>query len=314
MTDSQIATAAGEHFVAYKIASMGLMPAVVRQRVPGVDLLVSSESGERMVGLQVKSVFSAVCDGSESETGASAVLRFPLGQRAIAAAADATIFCFVDLRRSNPSAEPDVYVIPARDLKKEYAGVHVRKYARLHHDRPRALMEPYRNNWQAILNAVKAFEPAPRAPQVPIAIPRRDTPSGTGKTIMVVENGGPDRDMLCDLITRRGHEALIVSSGTEALNAAERQPIDAFFVHTTLPDIDGFDVCQALRNQKDTSSAARVWIITDTYRSDVFRQALAAGAVGVLPKPVDASAIFHMLEREATLAAFVAPASQASAC
>lgn len=53
MATAQIA-AAGEHFVAYKLSSMGFLAALTRGGSPTVDLLVGSDSGHAAVSLQVK--------------------------------------------------------------------------------------------------------------------------------------------------------------------------------------------------------------------------------------------------------------------
>src|SRR4051812_9199601 len=120
MTDSQTAAIAAEHFVAHKIAMLGLMPAVLRERVAGIDLLVASEKGERTIGVQVRAAFNAMHETHEADGSGGFLLRFPLGQRAIAGSAQAAIFCFVDLRQQTATSVPDVYVVPAIVLKKEY--------------------------------------------------------------------------------------------------------------------------------------------------------------------------------------------------
>jgi hypothetical protein len=162
MTEAQIAAIAGEHHVAHKIAMLGFIPTLVRQRMPRIDLLVSSAKGDRTVSVQVKSTFSAMREpSSPGKSSPTFDLRFPLGHRAVTSSEGTTFFCFVDLRRASPSAVPDVYVVPATLLKHEYDGVYLRKYSQLHYQRPWQAMQPYRNNWEPITNALTESEAAP---------------------------------------------------------------------------------------------------------------------------------------------------------
>lgn len=154
MTEGQIAAIAGEHYVAHKIAMLGFLPTLVRQRTPRVDLLVSSEQGGRTVAIQIKSAFHATRESNAPAKDAQYELRFPLGYRAINSSSDAAFFCFVDLKRLTPMATPDVYVVPAAVLKQEYEGVYFRKYAQMHHQRSWQSMQQYRNNWEALVKSL----------------------------------------------------------------------------------------------------------------------------------------------------------------
>jgi hypothetical protein len=164
MTEAQIAAIAGEHYVAHKIAMLGFIPTLVRQRMPRIDLLVSSAKGDRTVSVQVKSTFNAMREPSQpGKSGPTFDLRFPLGHRAVTSSEGTTFFCFVDLRRVSPSAVQDVYIVPATALKQEYDGVYLRKYSQLHYQRPWQTMQPFRNNWDPIANALHEVETAVEA-------------------------------------------------------------------------------------------------------------------------------------------------------
>lgn len=156
MTEAQLSAIAGEHHVAHKIAMLGLIPTLLHQRMPRLDLLVSSPEGDRTVGLHVRSAANAVREipGAENQVDAFA-LRFPLGQRVVATSTANTFFCFVDLRRTMPSAAPDVYIVSAHTVKQEYEGVSVRKYSHLYYERPWSAMQPFRNNWESVQQALR---------------------------------------------------------------------------------------------------------------------------------------------------------------
>lgn len=164
MTEAQIAAVAGEHYVAHKIAMLGFVPTLVRQRAPRVDLLVSSGKGDRTIGVQIKSTFSAMREPAEPRGhGQTFDLRFPLGHRAITSSDGTMFFCFVDLRRLGPSTAPDVYVMPSKTLRQEYEGVFRQRYSHLHYQRSWSALQPYRNNWTPLIEALSAEEPEPIA-------------------------------------------------------------------------------------------------------------------------------------------------------
>lgn len=154
MANSQLTATAGEHYVAYKIASLGFIPALVRQGSPTIDLLASNPDGGRTVGVQVKSTTSALRMRGRGEKKVPFQLQFPLGHHAVEITADSTLFCFVDLKCGMADAAPDVYVVPALELKREYAGVDIRRYSFFRHHRPIQHMEKYRNDWSPLVRAL----------------------------------------------------------------------------------------------------------------------------------------------------------------
>lgn len=157
--DSQFTTIAGEHYVAHKLAMLGFVPAIVRQGLRSMDLLVASQDGARTIAVQVESAASAVRDGVRGECETS--LQFPLSQRSLEQAADNTIFCFVDLQARQPHSGPDVYVMTARELRQEAGVSRLRKYSYLRYIRPLALLAPFRNNWQPFYDALAPSTSAP---------------------------------------------------------------------------------------------------------------------------------------------------------
>lgn len=155
MTEVQIAAIAGEHLVAHKIAMLGLVPTLVGQRLRNVDLLVSSDTTPRTLAIQIKSAFHAIRESANAGPDRPEYdLRFPMSRRAITSSSETAFFCFVDLKRLNPAAIPDVYILPAQALRDELENTHFRKYSQLYFERPWQVLQPFRNNWEAIARAL----------------------------------------------------------------------------------------------------------------------------------------------------------------
>jgi len=121
-----LVAAAGEHYVAYKLSCLGYLAAPVRLGAPAADLLASTPDGGRTVAIQVKTTQSALRTRGRGDAKRPHHLEFPLGHAAIEKASDKLMFCFVDLRSGHDDTSPDVYVVPAAQLLKEYEGKNIR--------------------------------------------------------------------------------------------------------------------------------------------------------------------------------------------
>lgn len=112
--------AAGEHYVAFRLAQLGYVVAIPRGGSPTVDLLVSNVAGTRTAAIQVKTAAWA-----ERERGRGAARKphgidFQLGHK-FAQAQDGLFFAFVDLRGRSTSSQPVVWILPAAAIRK-YCG------------------------------------------------------------------------------------------------------------------------------------------------------------------------------------------------
>jgi two-component system response regulator MprA len=66
-------------------------------------------------------------------------------------------------------------------------------------------------------------------------------------SILVVEDDSELLELLLRGLREEGFKAIGASSGHQALERAQANPVDALVVDVGLPDADGRDVCQALR-------------------------------------------------------------------
>lgn len=148
---------AGDYFVAYRVASLGFVPAMICHGARTVDLLVSNSEGSRTVGIQVQTAFNARRTKGLDNSDAS--LEFPLSRRSVHQASDENLFCFVDLRGCRPETSPEVYVMQARVLKEKQNGVFPRKYAPSKYASTARELQPYLENWRPLLERL-LIEPA----------------------------------------------------------------------------------------------------------------------------------------------------------
>ena len=65
--------------------------------------------------------------------------------------------------------------------------------------------------------------------------------------ILIVEDEPEMARGLKDILEFEGHEAVVAVTGKEGLAAVGRRDVDCIILDLMLPDINGYQVCQALR-------------------------------------------------------------------
>jgi DNA-binding response OmpR family regulator len=71
------------------------------------------------------------------------------------------------------------------------------------------------------------------------------------ETILVVDDEPPIVDMLVYNLERAHYRVLVARDGAEALDVARRELPDLIVLDLMLPEVDGLDVCRALRRERD---------------------------------------------------------------
>lgn len=73
------------------------------------------------------------------------------------------------------------------------------------------------------------------------------------RTALIIDDESDTVDLLSQLIAQRGFEAVWAYTGREGLDKAKSRPPDLLLLDLVLPDIDGFEVCETLRANRDTN-------------------------------------------------------------
>jgi CheY-like chemotaxis protein len=137
------------------------------------------------------------------------------------------------------------------------------------------------------------------------------------RSILIVEDNDLFRGMLSSMLTLRGYNIIVARRGSEALEIAAAQPIDAVLTDVDMPEMDGFEFCARIREQqKQAGQDIPVWIMTGVFRPALAKKASNAGAVLVLRKPFPIEEVCAQIEAEfqkrATEAPFQPPAADAA--
>src|SRR5437588_547959 len=73
------------------------------------------------------------------------------------------------------------------------------------------------------------------------------------RTVLVVDHEHDANDILAHLVRPRGFEPVQVYTGQAALAAVDRQHPDLILLDLALPDINGFDLCDRLKRDRETN-------------------------------------------------------------
>ncbi|MFZ0544406.1 MAG: response regulator [Candidatus Promineifilaceae bacterium] len=104
-------------------------------------------------------------------------------------------------------------------------------------------------------------------------------------SVLVVDDEPMARTLLRLMLVRAGFEVFEAADGLEALTKVKEQLPDLMILDIMMPGIDGFAVCETLRQEEETSQLPVIMLSAKTDSVSV-RRGLRAGATKYLTKPV----------------------------
>jgi len=85
----------------------------------------------------------------------------------------------------------------------------------------------------------------------------------------------------------------LTTSGVEGLLMVSEQKPHGLLVDLTMPDLDGLEVCRAIRARKSLEGV-RIITMTGRHSPDTVQQSLKAGAAACIAKPLDVQQILEL--------------------
>ncbi len=105
-------------------------------------------------------------------------------------------------------------------------------------------------------------------------------------TILIVDDEELNVKFLNTFLTRKGYRIVSAPTGKKALATIERELPDVVLLDAMMPEMDGFDVCKALRADERTKSLP-VIMVTALHSVEDEVRALESGADDFLSKPIN---------------------------
>ncbi len=112
--------------------------------------------------------------------------------------------------------------------------------------------------------------------------------------MLIVDDNHDSAQSLAMMLQLKGHETQTVHDGLAALNAAEQFRPEMILLDLGLPNMNGFDICQRIREQP-WSAGMIVTAVTGWGQDEDRRRSSAAGFDYHLVKPVELSSLDNLL-------------------
>lgn len=104
-------------------------------------------------------------------------------------------------------------------------------------------------------------------------------------TVLLVEDDPMTRNIFSLILTRTGLDIIEAVDGVDALEKVALHAPDVVMLDVTMPRMDGFQVCEALRNEPTTAHLPVVFVTTHMDEKSIERGA-SFGNTHYLIKPI----------------------------
>ncbi|UCH64823.1 MAG: response regulator [Ignavibacterium sp.] len=108
--------------------------------------------------------------------------------------------------------------------------------------------------------------------------------SNKEKRILVIDDLPENVYMLQDRLEHEGYVVLTAYDGKSGIKKAREEVPDLILLDVMMPDINGFDVCKTLVNDKQTSNIPII-LVTAKIEAEDTKEGLDAGAYDYIKKP-----------------------------
>ena len=105
-------------------------------------------------------------------------------------------------------------------------------------------------------------------------------------TILVADDQAPNRELLEELLTPHGCKVVTVPDGAAALEELTRTRFDLVLLDVMMPHLNGFEVCEKIKNNPDTYLIPVIMITALSDKQDRI-EGIKAGADDFLTRPLD---------------------------
>jgi len=116
-----------------------------------------------------------------------------------------------------------------------------------------------------------------------------------GKTILVIDDSATVRKLIAGKLERSGHDVFCFNDGNEAMDRLQTLVPDLILLDITMPGMNGYEVCELIRNGDSTKDVPVVMISgKDGYYDEA--RGRTAGTSGFITKPFGPETLMKTVE------------------
>jgi CheY-like chemotaxis protein len=114
--------------------------------------------------------------------------------------------------------------------------------------------------------------------------------------VLVVDDFEPTCKMVSKILKINGFEAFIATSGAEALEFIQSNPVSIILLDIMMPEMDGLEVCRRIKGD-DHTSGIKVILFTAFSDPSLITEGQLVGADGFIQKPFEVDEFVRYLEQ-----------------
>lgn len=113
--------------------------------------------------------------------------------------------------------------------------------------------------------------------------------------ILFIEDDAMNRRVVRDMLHVAGLPLAEADGGRAGIARLEQEPFDVLLLDLRMPEMDGFEVIDALRSRSDDLKDIPIIVVTADASPGLEDQCLAVGADAVLFKPIAMQSLFDSI-------------------
>ena len=121
--------------------------------------------------------------------------------------------------------------------------------------------------------------------------------SSRGKEkVLIVDDEAQGIELIQELLRTNGYMVSIAHSGEEALKKVQAELPDLILLDIMMPKMDGYQVCETLRNADDTKDIPIIFVTAKTEVKDWTHAIFNMGANSYITKPINSKKLLEKVQ------------------
>ncbi len=121
------------------------------------------------------------------------------------------------------------------------------------------------------------------------------SPNDSKPVILIVDDIADNLQLLGSMLRIRGYTVAAAQSGEQALKTIEKKLPDIILLDIQMPEMNGYEVCQHLKNKPETKDIPIIFLTAQTETEDIIH-GFKAGAVDYITKPFNTAELLARVQ------------------